>query len=159
LRTTRSLFVHFSIDEVTIWSIVAGVQCAEPFALPVGCSTTSNLLCIGPNQLGVVSIGGSKLEWFYFVFAKESDLIIPVCDCPLPVCVSQSDALLVDVQILTNTKSVDLSTICTIMSKDTLISMGLSYSSKFIIPHHLSHVSSRRLRSRSPPSLLAHGNL
>ena len=41
----------------------------------------------------------------YFVFTEECDLIIPVCDCPLPVYVSQSDTLLVDVQILTNSKS------------------------------------------------------
>ena len=55
-------------------------------------------------KVGILEQESSDVD-SYFVFAKESDLIIPVCDCPLPVCVSQSDALLVDVQILTNTKS------------------------------------------------------
>ena len=55
-------------------------------------------------KVGILEQESSDVD-SYFVFAKESDLIIPVCDCSLPVCVSQSDALLVNVQILTNTKS------------------------------------------------------
>ena len=55
-------------------------------------------------KLGILEQESSNVN-FHFVFTEESDLIIPICDCSLPVCVSQSDALLVDVQILTNTKS------------------------------------------------------
>ena len=58
-------------------------------------------------KVGILEQESSDID-SYFVFAKESDLIIPVCDCPLPVCVSQSDALLVNVKVLSDVESADL---------------------------------------------------
>ena len=65
------------------------------------------LVCVCPHQLRVVPIGRSKLERLHLFVAEEADLVIPVSDGPLPVCRGQPDALLVDVEILTNSESED----------------------------------------------------
>ena len=71
--------VHLPINEVAIGAVVAGVEGAEPLALPVGGHSAANLsslilsyqppssylVCGGPSQLRVVAIGGGKLEWFH----------------------------------------------------------------------------------------------
>jgi len=120
------LLVHGAPDEVAVGPVVAGVQRGEPLALLVRRCSTSNLISICPDQLRVVTSRHHKLERLNPFVAEEFNFVVPVCDRLFPVVFGQTKALLVDVQILTNSEPVHFSALSAVMGKPTLIGMPLS---------------------------------
>lgn len=153
------MFVHLSPDEVAVWSVVAGVQRSEPLPVTVRGGTTTNLIGVSPDQLGVVTNGSAEFEGLNLFSAKERHLIIPVGYSLCPFCGRESKTLLVNVQVLANSKPVYASTDRAVMRKFALVCMPLSNCSKLVVPNHASHVGGGGLWPGSTSTLLAASQL
>ena len=104
LRASRPISVHLSSDKVSIWSVVTRVEGGEPLAVPVAGGPTPDLVRVCPDHLRVVAGGGAELEGLHVFVGEYLHLVIPVSHCLLPVVVGFPLGLLVDVEILSNTK-------------------------------------------------------
>jgi len=124
-RTGGACLVHLPSDEVASWSVVASVQRCEPFAILVRSCSTANLVSLSPSKGSVVSSGGAELEWLDVILAEQGHLLVPVPDSCLPVVIRLPQTLFVDVQVLSNSKSANPTTVGTIVGKLALVSMGL----------------------------------
>ena len=85
IRASRTLFVHLASYEVSPRPVVAGVKSGIPTSIFVRGSSTSNLVSVRPNQSCVVTSGTAELERLDVLLAEESHLLIPVCDCLVPI--------------------------------------------------------------------------
>jgi len=104
------LLVHFSIDEVSSRTVVAGVEFGKPSSLFVFSHTAANLVGVGPNHGCVMANSCAKFERLDPFVAEQGDLLVPILDGPGPIRLGAGYALFVDVQILTSLESADLST-------------------------------------------------
>ena len=104
LRAGRPVSVHLSPDEVPVRSVVAGVEGGEPLALPVAGRPAPDLVRVSPDQLRVVTGRGAELEGLDVLVGEDLHLVIPVRHGLLPVIVRPPLGLLVDVEILSNSK-------------------------------------------------------
>lgn len=91
------MLVHLSLYEVAVRSVVAGVEVSKPLPLSIGGDSTSNLVCVCPDKLGVVAVACCKLERLDLLSAEKCDFIVPICDALLPIEVAETKALLGDV--------------------------------------------------------------
>ena len=120
-----TLRVHALVTNVSRWAIVTNIQLfdLEGWLIdPVCRVTTSNSPCLGPDKLSEVSIG-TTLETRHNFLWRERNFIIKGLDgfCPVSFWIQPRRPSLV--QVLSNGKIVDFSTIVAIMIKITLIRM------------------------------------
>jgi len=90
---------------------------------------------------------------------KESDLIIPTSDPRLPIVLRSPQTLLIDIKILSHSKSLHPPTVSTIVGKLALVCMSLGNSRQLWVPSQLSHISSTRLCSRISSLLQSESHL
>jgi len=72
-----------------------------------------------------MSSWGAELEWLDVILAEQGHLLVPVSDSCLPVVIRLPQTLFVDVEILSNSKSADPTTVGTIVGKLALVCMCL----------------------------------
>lgn len=73
-------------------------------------------------------------------FAEELYFVIPIGNATGPISCCTFASLFVNVQILTDKKSLYFPTFAAIVRENALIGMGLCHTSQFIVPFHLLHV-------------------
>lgn len=97
-----------SVDKVSRRAVVARVELGEPLALAVLGHAAPHFVRVGPEHGCVVANGFAEFEGLDPFVAEESDLFIPIRDCPRPVGGGRFDALLVNVKVLSDVESADL---------------------------------------------------